>query len=149
MRIQKFRVVANLQEEVMQNFIQFGRYIVFNDDLAHLYLAKTEAVNEFIKKKNENKKDDDSDQDPDDVDVQDAFKGHLLKISKENETAVWHLIDKVCDNALEKYTTSLEDDIATLQKDEDEGIAMGFNKRNCILYRKGEKVILHFLKDCA
>lgn len=77
----------------MQNFIQFARYIVFNDDLAHLYLAKTEAVNEFIKKKNENKKDDDSDQDPDDVDVQDAFKGHLLKLSKENETAVWKLID--------------------------------------------------------
>ena len=132
----------------MQNFIQFSRYIVFNDDLAHLYLAKTEAVNEFIKKKNENKKDDDSDQDPDDIDVQDAFKGHLLKLSKENETAVWKLIDQVCDNALAKYTTTSAEDVAILAKDDEDG-ALGFNRRNCVLYRKGEKAILEFLKDCA
>ena len=133
----------------MQNFIQFARYIVFNDDLAHLYLAKTEAVNEFIKKKKENKNNQDSDDDEDDIDVQDAFKGHLLKISKENETAVWDLINKVCDNALKAYSTTLEEDIEILKKDDEDGGQLGFNKRNCVLYRKGEKVILHFLKDCA
>ena len=138
----------------MQNFIQFSRYIVFNDDLAHLYLAKTEAVNEFIKKKNENKKDDDSDEDPDDIDTQEAFKGHLLKISKENEKAAWVLIDGVCDILLSKYKTTLDEDTEILKKDEVEGnpygsAALGFNKRNCVLYRRGEKVILHFLKDCA
>ena len=61
LRIQKFRVVANLQDEVMHDFIKFCRYIVYKGDLTQLYMAKTDAVNEFIKKKGENKKDDDSD----------------------------------------------------------------------------------------
>jgi len=42
----------------------------------------------------------------------------------------------------------LEEDNAILEKDDKED-SLGFNKRNCVLYRKGEKVILHFLKDCA
>jgi len=53
----------------MLDFIKFCRYIVFSGELTELYIAKTDAVNDFIKKKSENKKDDDSDQDPDDIDV--------------------------------------------------------------------------------
>ena len=37
----------------MNDLIKWCRYVVFKDDLAHLYLAKTEAVNAYIKKKNE------------------------------------------------------------------------------------------------
>ena len=73
-----------------------------------MYLAKTEAVNEYIKKKKDNKNQDDSEEDPDDMDLEEAFKGQLLKISLENETAVWAFIEKVCDNALGKYKTSLD-----------------------------------------
>jgi len=72
-----------------------------------------------------------------------------MKISKENETAVWNLIDRVCDNALEQYKTTLDQDEEILKIDDEDGGQLGFNKRNCVLYRKGEKVILHFLKDCA
>ena len=133
----------------MLNFIEFSRYIVFNDDLAQLYLAKTEAVNDFLKRKNESRGADDSDQDPDDIDVQEAFKGHLAKQSKENEMAVWKLIDKVCDHSLAQYSTTLDEDIKLLEEDDENDNKFEFNKRNCILFRKGEKVILHFLKDMA
>lgn len=52
----------------MNDLIKWCRYVVFKDDLAHLYLAKTEAVNAYIKKKNEKKGEDDSD-DQDDTDI--------------------------------------------------------------------------------
>ncbi len=112
-RVQKFRVVATLEEKVMTELIQFARMIVFNDDLAHLYLAKTECVNQHMKKKQENKQKDDS-EDSDDVDVSDVFKGHMPSISKENELAVWKLIEKLVDEALAKYPTGLEEDIVML-----------------------------------
>lgn len=43
----------------------------------------------------------------------------------------------------------MDEDTAILKEDDENGNKLGFNKRNCVLYRKGEKVILHFLKDCA
>lgn len=81
MRSQKFRVVENLQESIMLNLVEWCRYVVFDDDLAHLYLAKTEAVNAYIKKKNESKRQDDSEEDLDDMDISEVFKGQLAKIS--------------------------------------------------------------------
>ena len=114
-------MVANLQDEVMHDFIKFCRYIVYKDDLTQLYIAKTDAVNEFIKKKGENKKDDDSDQDPDDVDVQEAFKGHLPRQNKANELAVWEFIDKVADHSLAQYDTTLEEDLKILADDDANG----------------------------
>ena len=36
-----------------------------------------------------------------------------------------------------------------LDQDDFEEQFLGFNKRNCILYTKGEKTILHFFKKCA
>ena len=45
-RSQKFRVVATLEERVMNEFVSWCRYVEFDGDLAHLYLAKSEAVNE-------------------------------------------------------------------------------------------------------
>ena len=49
---------------------------------------------------------------------------------------------------IEKYPTSLQEDVAILKKDEEEPILTN-NERNCILFRKGEKVILRFLKEIA
>lgn len=40
----KFRVVDNLDEPVMHEFISWIRYAVFNGDLAHLYFAKNNAI---------------------------------------------------------------------------------------------------------
>jgi len=41
---QKFRVVDNLEEKVMREFISWCRYVEFDEDLAMLYLEKNEAV---------------------------------------------------------------------------------------------------------
>jgi hypothetical protein len=40
----KFRVVDNLDEKVMKEFISWSRYVVFDEDMAMLYLEKNEAV---------------------------------------------------------------------------------------------------------
>lgn len=49
-------------------------------------------------------------------------------------------IKQLCQVALEKYPNSLEQDYELL-KDE----SLTFNQRNCVLFRSGEKEILHFL----
>lgn len=47
----KFRVVENLHEQVMVDFMCFLRYCVYDGDLAHLYLAKNIANTEARNKK--------------------------------------------------------------------------------------------------
>ena len=42
----KFRVVDNLEEKVMAEFLSWVRYSEYEGDLAVLYLAKNEAINE-------------------------------------------------------------------------------------------------------
>jgi len=42
----KFRVVENLDERVMTEFISWVRFTEFDGDMAQLYLAKNEAINE-------------------------------------------------------------------------------------------------------
>ena len=80
------------------------------------------------------------------------WEGHLPAISLENEIAAWRYINKAADQALAKYSTLLEEDLEILEKDaneEDEDAKLTKNQKNCVLFRKSEKVILHFLKDCA
>lgn len=43
----KFRVVENLEEKVMMEFLSWVRYCEYEGDLALLYLAKNEAINEY------------------------------------------------------------------------------------------------------
>ena len=84
----KFRVVENLEEKVMMEFISWIRYAEFEGDLAVLYLAKNEAINEYQRKRNANKNRDSDDSD--DIDLQDVFKGTSMQaINLENETRVW------------------------------------------------------------
>ena len=51
----KFRVVENLEEKIMMEFISWIRYCEYEGDLALLYLAKNEAINEYQKKRQNNK----------------------------------------------------------------------------------------------
>ena len=43
----KFRVVDNLEDRVMAEFLSWLRYSEYEGDLAVLYLAKNEAINEY------------------------------------------------------------------------------------------------------
>ena len=57
-----------------------------------------------------------------------------------NEKKVFIAIKQMCQGALDKYPHTLEQDYELL-KDE----SLTFNQRNCVLFRSGEKEILHFL----
>ena len=76
------------------------------------------------------------------------FLGHIPAFSPENELAAWQYIAKVSRAALSKYRTTCDEDDDLLDKDERRN-KLGIAKRNCILYRKGEKVILNYLIECA
>jgi len=52
-------------------------------------------------------------------------------------------IHKMCTEALKQYQTSLKEDIDILAED-DICKTLSFNERNCVLFRSGEKEILHF-----
>ena len=57
----------------------------------------------------------------------------------------------MCEDALERYSTSMSQDTEILEKDKEargQG-KMTINKRNCVLFRRSEKAIFHFLKSCA
>lgn len=141
----KFRVVDNLEEKVMAEFLSWVRYSEYEGDLAVLYLAKNEAINEHQRRRNKGRDSDDSD----DVDLQDVFKGTSMNaINIENETRVWLRIAKLATESLKKYDTTLQEDNEILEKDDKEK-TLTYNERNCILYRHGEKIILDFLLTCS
>jgi len=61
-----------------------------------------------------------------------------------NELLVWVFLKDLCLEKLPLYQTTLEQDIEILKQDD-----ITFNKRNCVLIRKGEKEILHYFIFCA
>jgi len=65
----------------------------------------------------------------------------------KNEVDAWNHIDKVCDQYLAAYDTTIEEDTKILTEDDANGNQLGFNKRNCVLYRKSEKGVLLWMKD--
>lgn len=142
----KFRVVDTLGEKIMYEFISWLRYVEFEGDAAVLYLAKNEAISEAQKKRQNQQADSD---DSDDVDLSDCFKAKNIKPwGLENEIKVWRRIDSLVDASLAKYETTYQEDLDLLAKDDQEK-CLTYNQRNCVLFRSGEKKILHFLKDAA
>jgi protein-histidine N-methyltransferase len=78
-----------------------------------------------------------------------VFKGTSLNvISTKNELKVWNKIIGLVNLSLEKYDTGLEVDEGLLEMDDKEH-NLTSNERNCLLYRIGEKQILHFLLSAA
>ena len=68
---------------------------------------------------------------------------NLPPISVANEKQVMVRIRQLCVDALKLYPHSLQEDVDLLKKD-DIDHNMSFNQRNCVLFRSGEKEILHF-----
>lgn len=114
---QKFRVVENLEEKVMKEFISWLRYAEFDGDMAQLYLYKNEALIEAQKKKQNKNNDSDESED----DVENCFNGTSLKfVSVDNEIKVWKKIQELCNQGLSKYATTLQEDTDMLAKDDNE-----------------------------
>lgn len=64
-------------------------------------------------------------------------------ISIQNEIKVLQFVHKMASDALALYPDSLQADQQILTKDDVEH-TLTFNQRNCVLFRMGEKEILHF-----
>ena len=50
---------------------------------------------------------------------------------------------QLCTDGLKQYPHSLQEDMEILKLDDEEH-NLSFNQRNCVLFRSGEKEILHF-----
>lgn len=57
----------------------------------------------------------------------------------------WKKVSAIVTAALNKYPTTLEQDKKLLSDDS----TLTYNIKNCVLFRVGEKKILHYLKDTA
>ena len=136
----KFRVVDNLEEPVMSEFISWLRFVNYKGDITALYLAKNEAMIEAQKRQANIGSDDD-----DENDFSDAFKGTTLKfMGIDLEINVWKHIKELCETQMGLYETTMEEDEKIL-----EGDTLTQNQRACVLYRHGEKKILHYLLFCC
>ena len=65
--------------------------------------------------------------------------------SAENETSAWALIARKADQWLKEYPNTFVEDLKIL-KDDDKDHTLTVNQRNIVLYRKGEKMALNYLK---
>ena len=55
----------------------------------------------------------------------------------------------MCEEALACYPSKLEQDMELLLADDEKKETLTFNQRNCVLFRSGEKEILHFYLELA
>lgn len=69
----------------------------------------------------------------------------MYAMNLENETKMWVRIEQLVNDSMSRYTTTLQEDLELLEKDDKEH-NLTYNERNCILFREGEKQILEFLK---
>lgn len=137
----KFRVVENLEDKVMHEFLSWIRFVEFDENITLIMQYQSAA----IQAANRNRRGDDSDSD-DDSDASKGFKAKdLPPLSIRNERKVLEKIYKLSKESYDKYETTLEEDLKILEERTD----LTFNERNCVLYRSGEKQILKFLMTSA
>lgn len=135
----KFRVVENLEDKVMAEFLSWLRFVEFDENVTLIYHYKGAAISAAQKyKRNE-------DSDSDEEDPGKGFKAKdLPPISIRNEKKVLEKVVALCKASYEKYPTTYEEDLKILERED-----LTFNQRNCVLFRSGEKKILLFLISIA
>lgn len=133
----KFRVVENLEDKIMHEFMSWLRFVEYDENITLIYQYQGAAIQAAQKYRRGEDSDSDDQDDP-----SKGFKAKdLPPLSIRNERKVLEKIHKLAKEQYDKYETSLEDDLKTLEERQD----LTFNERNCVLYRSGEKTILQFL----
>lgn len=137
----EFRVNGHMKEKLMENFLSWMRFVVFDGDLDELYVRVTDAVDEAKRvAEAEGKK------------KWGSIGDYVRPVDLHTEVRAWRKIHQIATDALAKYPTSLEEDKALLVKEdalEQAERSLTYNTRNCVLLRVGEKKILHYLLDTA
>ena len=104
--VQHFGVEMNLGVDTMRRFIQFARFVAFNENVEHLVEAKKQAEEAFLA----------SNPNATSTTAVDAFRGFLPIVSVQNEIAAWKLISDMVDKSLAKYPTTLDQDFELLEQ---------------------------------
>lgn len=80
---------------------------------------------------------------------EDIFNGTQIGFKDiELELKVWIEIRRLCEEQLGKYDTSYKEDLELLEIDEQKH-NLSQNYKAAVLFRSGEKKILHYLIDCS
>lgn len=135
-----FRVQTDFTEPVFWRFISFLRFAEFDENIALLYQIKGQW-------QKENPADEGDDTDSDDgVGNSQTFKADdVPPLSRRNERRAWQRVKELAINALNRYPQTLEQDNELLAHREE----LTFNEENCVLFRAGEKEILHYFIEFA
>lgn len=131
----KFRVVDNLEDKVMHEFLSWIRFVEYDENITLIYQYQSMAISKAQKQR----RGDDSDSD--DEDPSKGFKAKdLPPLSIRNEKRVLQRIIQLSKELLDKYPRTYEEDLKELERTD-----LTFNQSNSLLYTSGEKVILNFL----
>jgi len=130
--------MADLSDDTTYKWLSWMRFCEYEGDMMTLIQAKMRD-----EKNNKQESSESDDAQPS------CWKAENLGvISRENEKRVLAHIKKLCVEALKKYQHSMQQDITILAED-DKDQKLSFNLRNCVLFRLGEKEILHFYIEFA
>jgi len=139
--VTEFRVNGHMKEKVMENFLSWIRFVVFDGDLDELYVRVTDAYDEAKRvAQAEGKK------------KWGSIGDYVKPIDLHTEVRMWRKIHQIATEALAKYPTTLEEDKALLAKEDTAAQGektLTYNTRNCVLLRVGEKKILNYLLETA
>ncbi len=107
----KFRVVDNLEDKIMHEFLSWLRFVEYDENIALIYQYKGAAISASQRKRRH----DDSDSEEDD-DPSKGFKAKdLPPLSIRNERRVLEKVLKLAKEQYEKYPTSRDEDLKILE----------------------------------
>jgi hypothetical protein len=135
----KFLLRKTFTQRDVYALISFLRFCVYDEDEAYLVLAKTQAMqmakSQWVR----------SGRKPEEFNPRGMFTGRELShISQSNERLTLQKLISICLNAVVKYPQTLQEDLATLAKD-DIDHKLSVNERNIIELRSGEKDVLNYM----
>lgn len=133
-----YRTMTDLTEDTTIKMMSFLRFSEWDGDM--MILAQAKMRDEKFKQQAKQNLDSDSD----DCSVH-AYKAENLPVlSIKNETRVLEKLKSLSKEYLGWYPHSLSDDEEALRQDDEGMTEMTFNQRNSVLFRQGEKEILHW-----
>lgn len=135
-----YRAMADLTEENTYKMLSFLRYCEWDGDMMTLVQAKMRDEKARGRHQAE-------------TDSEDEIKSYKAEnisvLSVRNEKRVLTKLRSLSEDALRQYPTTLAEDEETLKNDDEGTAQITFNHRNCALFVKGEKEILHWFIELA
>ncbi|CAD8063827.1 unnamed protein product [Paramecium primaurelia] len=114
-----FRLMMDTDEPTIMEFMSYIRFLVIRDE-TQLQLLFNQRESKYYK------------------------PTKTQPLSLQNEFDMWEMIGRICNNALQQYITTFEQDKEILQICE-----LSINERNCLILRMGEKEILKFYQQLS